>query len=299
MADDTTRAPSSGSGMQPIDFSAPVPNATAPAAVATCSKCAAPIAGYYYESNGAVYCARCKRLTEEADAKGGTGAGAFGRGALLGLGAAIVGAFGYWAFMKITGIDWALVSIAVGILVATAIRKGNGGQGGRRYQVLAVALTYLAIGGANAPLIIEGVLDHGTSTQHASATSSASSSNGKGAAAPTADSSAAASDADTGDDATAAAAATSGRAATAAKANVSPLGRIGFFLLAVLAIALAGPVLAIVAGGFPGSIINLAIVGFALRRAWIMAGVGGVATAGHGFTGPYNVKSRPPSPAGV
>src|SRR4051812_23022933 len=152
MADETTQAPQA-----PIRFDAPAPAAASggdsPAARAVplaCAKCESAIGAYYYESAGAVYCARCKGEIE----KSATSVGGFGRGALFGLGAAVLGAFGYWAFMKITGIDWALVSIAVAAFVATAIRKGNGGRGSRRFQFLAVALTYLAIGGAYAPLFI-------------------------------------------------------------------------------------------------------------------------------------------------
>lgn len=297
MADETTtRAPSN-----PIDFSAPVtsaPAASAPASgggTAACSKCAAPISGYYYETAGAVYCPKCKRVAEQAsDAADGRGGG-MARAALFGLGAALVGAAGYWAFIKITDFDWALVSIAVGMLVATAIRKGNGGRGGRRYQLLAVLLTYFAIGGAYAPFVIEGALE-GSAKQEATSTAA----HGKTSASsrtvttePAAEKAASevANEAESLVAPLADSAATHG---TAAKSTKPSAGRaFGLFLVAIIAIALAGPI-AIIAGGLPGSLINLAIVGFALRRAWQMTASGETAS-GPSFSGPYNVKSRPAS----
>lgn len=298
MADETTtRAPSN-----PIDFSAPVtsaPATSAPASgggTAACSKCTAPISGYYYETAGAVYCPKCKRVAEQAsDAADGKGGG-MARAALFGLGAALVGAVGYWAFIKITDFDWALVSIAVGMLVAKAIRKGNGDRGGRRYQILAVALTYFAIGGAYAPFMIEGALEGSAKREAATATvagGKTSASSRTVTTEPAAEQAASevANEAESLVAPRADSAATHG---TAAKNTQPPAGKaLVLFLVAIIAIALAGPI-AIIAGGLPGSIINLAIVGFALRRAWLMTASGATAS-GPSFSGPYNVKSRPAS----
>lgn len=279
-----------GAPQAPIRFDAPAPvpspdgivvgGGGAPTATLSCAKCAGAIGAYYYEAAGAVYCARCKRELEEAR----PAAGGFGRGALFGLGAAILGAIGYWAFIKITSIDWALVSIAVAAFVATAIRKGNGGRGSRRFQVLAVALTYLAIGGAYAPLIIAGMRESGEKAAPTSASADSS-------ASPAADS--AATSIGTGA-ASSTVAAAPGSARAVAESNAarsSPARAILLFVGAVLLVALAGPVLSVLSGGFPGSIINIAIIGFALLRAWRMAGAPG-ATGGHAFTGPYKVGAR-------
>ena len=46
---------------------------------------------------------------------------------------------------KITGYEIGIVAIGIGYLVGKAVRKGAGGFGGTRYQVLAVFLTYAAI----------------------------------------------------------------------------------------------------------------------------------------------------------
>jgi hypothetical protein len=57
----------------------------------------------------------------------------------------------------VSGLELALVSIAVGYLVGRAIRIGTGGLGGRRLQIAAVALTYLAITISYVPLIIRQI----------------------------------------------------------------------------------------------------------------------------------------------
>lgn len=303
MADETTtRAPSN-----PIDFSAPVTSGGAAAAAAVCVKCAAPITGYYYENAGAVYCPKCKRLAEEASggASDTRSGGSMTRATLLGLGAAIVGAVGYWAFIKITDFEWALVSIAVGILVAKAIRKGNGDRGGRRYQILAVALTYLAIGGAYVPFALEGASE-ASSKQHATTSSTTAAAPDKGenavadevATAQRAATSAASAASAVASDAGSVAAphaesSAPSRAESAKPKQISLAKAIPLFLGAVVVLALVGPVL-IIFGGMPGSIINIAIIGFALRRAWLMTAAGAGVTA-PAFSGPYNVKSRPAS----
>jgi hypothetical protein len=55
---------------------------------------------------------------------------------------------GYAAITAVSGLELALVAILVGYLVGRAVRIGSNGLGGRRCQVLAVALTYLAITGS-------------------------------------------------------------------------------------------------------------------------------------------------------
>jgi len=80
MADQTT-----GARSESLHF-----DATTATAV-TCSQCASSIGAYYYESAGAVFCARCKRTIEEKAGAFTTGGG-LGRGALYGFGAAVAGA---------------------------------------------------------------------------------------------------------------------------------------------------------------------------------------------------------------
>jgi hypothetical protein len=272
---DQQQQPPAGAGAPEAPF-APIAGAM------TCSKCATAIGAYYYEAGGAIFCARCKRATEEST----VASGGFGRGALFGLGAALLGAFGYWAFIRITGIDWALVSIAVAAFVATAIRKGNGGRGSRRFQFLAVALTYLAIGGAYAPLFIEEL---NKQTEKGAAESPYAVEDVSSEAVPESpaalDSNALTSTGATVRDSLA-------KAAEARANRTSPGRGALLFVGAVLLLAVAGPVMSVMGGGFPGSLINLAIIGFALMRAWRMSGAEAGTTAGHVFTGPYRVGAK-------
>lgn len=292
MAEDTMRALE-----QPLRFDGPATEGAAGADASgamSCSKCGTAIGAYYYEAGGAVYCARCKRVAEES---AGRGTGGLGRAAMFGLGAAVLGAFGYWAFIKITNHDWAVVSVAVAVIVAKAVHKGNGGRAGRRFQLLAVALTYFAIGGAYAPFLIKGIVDASKEQGPAAAAhvDSAATAALESAAAPDAAGAEPAAAVPATDDSTSPA--STARAATAPDEKpVSPGKAILFLIGGILAIALAGPVLSVVSGGFPGALINVAIIGFALRRAWVMTGAGDVATGGHVFTGPYKVAERTPSP---
>jgi len=79
------------------------------------------------------------------------------RGFLYGLGAAAACSVGYAIVTMATGMELALIAILVGYLVGRAVRIGSRGLGGRRCQVLAVVLTYLAITTSYVPLVIKGI----------------------------------------------------------------------------------------------------------------------------------------------
>lgn len=80
---------------------------------------------------------------------------------LWGGGATVLGSavFAAVAFM---GFQLAILSIGVGWLVGTAIKKGTDGHTSRKYQVIAVLLTYLAIATSYIPVVI-AQLGKGTS----------------------------------------------------------------------------------------------------------------------------------------
>jgi hypothetical protein len=63
----------------------------------------------------------------------------------LGFGAAVLGAGIYFGIAALTGYEFGLVAIVVGVLVGSAVRKGSNGRGGWRYQLLAKFLTYTAV----------------------------------------------------------------------------------------------------------------------------------------------------------
>jgi len=63
----------------------------------------------------------------------------------LGFAAAALGAAIYFGIAALTGYEFGLVAVVVGVLVGGAVRKGSNGRGGWRYQVLAMFLTYTAV----------------------------------------------------------------------------------------------------------------------------------------------------------
>jgi hypothetical protein len=85
---------------------------------------------------------------------------AFARGLLFGIGAAILGLVLYAAFTIMTGLLVGYVSLAVGWMIGKAMMKGSNGIGGRRYQIAAVLLTYVAVSMAAVPIAIHYARQH-------------------------------------------------------------------------------------------------------------------------------------------
>lgn len=122
----------------------------------TCRACNQPITGEYYRVNGIQACASCAEKVKQQAPKDTHAA--FVRGMLFGVGGAIAGLIVYSAFGIITGLVIGYVSLAVGWLVAKAIKAGSGGIGGRRYQIAAVALTYAAVSLSAIPMGIAQIM---------------------------------------------------------------------------------------------------------------------------------------------
>ena len=77
---------------------------------------------------------------------------AFMRALAFGAGGAIAGLVLYSTVTIVTGLAIGYVSLAVGWIVGKAMMKGSGGIGGRRYQVVALILTYAAVSVAAIPI---------------------------------------------------------------------------------------------------------------------------------------------------
>jgi len=148
-----------GSQFEPLTFE----TSAAPGA-ASCHKCGAVLRGSYHMINERMSCGPCRFAAEE-QLSGGTGMAGLGRAIVFGAGAAIVGAAVYYAFVKITGFEWALITAFVGLGVGMAVRIGSRGHGGRKFQVVALVLTWLAMGGAYLPFMLAGVPTADTSQQ--------------------------------------------------------------------------------------------------------------------------------------
>lgn len=110
----------------------------------TCASCSKAITMTYFEVNGNVVCQRCRSQIVSAWNRGSS-AGRFARALGLGLVAATAGAGLYFGIAALTGYEFGLVAIVVGLLVGGAVRKGSNGRGGWRYQALAMFLTYTAV----------------------------------------------------------------------------------------------------------------------------------------------------------
>lgn len=111
----------------------------------SCAACKRPIVENYYEIGGAIVCEPCRTLID-SQLRGGSGFVRFLRALAFGTGAAAVGTLAYAGFIRATKIDFGLVSILVGYLIGRAVRAGSRNRGGLPYQLLAVLLTYLAVG---------------------------------------------------------------------------------------------------------------------------------------------------------
>jgi hypothetical protein len=116
-----------------------------------CVVCGKSVGGEYYTANGKPVCANCRNVVMTAAATPRS-IGPLLLAGLFGLGAAIAGAAIYYAVIAIANLEIGIVAILIGYMVGWAVRKGAGGRGGRRFQILAVILTYWAVGLAYSPL---------------------------------------------------------------------------------------------------------------------------------------------------
>ena len=123
----------------------------------SCSVCSNALVGEYHELNSQAVCAPCRARAEAEYARDRQWT-QFIVAAVYGFGAAILGGLLYWGFVKITNFELGLMAIAVGWLVGKAIMKGSNHRGGRRYQYLALALTYFSITISYGALIIGEVM---------------------------------------------------------------------------------------------------------------------------------------------
>jgi hypothetical protein len=198
-----------------------------PASVASCSACQRSVPDVYYESAGKVFCAQCKDAAL-ASMTGGSRVARVMKALVLGTVAAAISAGVWYAIIALTGYELGIVAIAVGIAVGVAVRMGSEGRGGLAYQLIAVLLTYVAIGSSYVPLVMEQVrrdFDQTIATE------------GEGES--------------------------EGESAEGAP-PLDPDAREAAIFATSVAVGLALPVLQVMDGG----VIGLLIVGFALYQAW-------------------------------
>lgn len=117
-----------------------------------CCICHQPVTGAYYRIRGAMACSSCsqqvlarKPVDSHKD---------FSRAVLFGLGGALLGLILYASVGILFHLEIGYVSLAVGYLVGKAMMMGSGNIGGRRYQWVAVVLTYAAVSLSVIPVVI-------------------------------------------------------------------------------------------------------------------------------------------------
>jgi len=169
----------------------PTPAAAEQIAHPQCVVCHQPIADQYYAVGDKLVCPPC-RDNYDAAFKGGSRLGRLSLATLLGVVAALVGAAIWFGIRKSTGYDFALVAIGVGLIVGGAVRAGSSRRGGRGYQILAVLLTYLAVGVSYAPdLVMAGyqqIKEKSAAATHPQQSSTGTATGGKTAKPSSADS---------------------------------------------------------------------------------------------------------------
>ena len=225
----------------------------------TCKVCNQVLASEYYDINGHSTCDRCRQqLAQHAETP--KGFGVWGKAAFFGLIAAILGAILYYAVIAITDLEIGLVAIAIGYMVGFAIRTAASNRGGLRFQILAIVLTYWAVGLAYMPLAFKGMREQ---DKQAAVTAPAT---------PVSSAALDPAPAEPG-------------SAEPAPEDAQPIGARGLFLgiAALIFLSVALPVLT-VAGSLPGGLISAAIIAFGMQQAWRMT-----AAPRFEMTGPYRI----------
>lgn len=198
-----------------------------------CKLCGQPVGGTYYRVSDAMACGSCAEKVRREGPKDSHAA--FVRAVLFGIVGAILGLILYAAFAIITGLIIGYVSLAVGFIVAKAMMMGSKGIGGRKYQIVAVILTYAAVSMAAIPVWINFYLNERKSHPPAQVLQQAPSNQ------------------------------TVNQPAEQPEQQMSP----GAALFQLALIGLASPFLNL-QGGF-GGVIGLVILGVGIRIAWKLA----------------------------
>lgn len=116
-----------------------------------CRFCKQPIADRYYRVGLEMACGSCAEMARRHQPKDSHAA--FVRAVVLGIGAAIVGMTLYAGIVILLhGITVGYFSLAVGYIVGKGMMMGSKGLGGRKYQIVAVLLTYAAVSTAAIPI---------------------------------------------------------------------------------------------------------------------------------------------------
>jgi ribosomal protein S27E len=123
---------------------------------APCAECQQALGAEYWTWQGRVLCADCRARTDQVF-EAARSTTSLGKAALWGGLTALGCGIAYAIFVAVSDMQLALATIGIGILIAKVVRKASHGIGGRRYQVLALCLTYAASAMAYAPAVWHGI----------------------------------------------------------------------------------------------------------------------------------------------
>ena len=112
-----------------------------------CRNCQQPLTERFFRLNGQPLCEPCANMAVSAPPDGASAA--FSKAILFGIGAAVVGSILYAVVEIATGWTIGYVALAVGWMVGKAMKLGSQGRGGRRYQIAAAVMTYVAVSSAS------------------------------------------------------------------------------------------------------------------------------------------------------
>jgi len=108
-----------------------------------CGMCGKPVTGEYWQWLGKVACPSCRDQVSRLEEKIGSSE-VFAKAALRASMAAFACGAGYAVVAGLFHIRMALITIGIAYVIAKVIRKATGNISGRKYQLLAVGLTYAA-----------------------------------------------------------------------------------------------------------------------------------------------------------
>jgi hypothetical protein len=141
-----TDQPTPASAADALQFDTAEPVHALPAAMA-CAGCGRALESVYHTVNAKPVCSACRAQLENPPS------GSLLRAALMGGAAGFAGWCVYFAILKLANYELAIIAILVGYLVGQGVHRGSAGRGGRRYQVMAVLITYVAITASYLPLL--------------------------------------------------------------------------------------------------------------------------------------------------
>ena len=139
----------------------------------SCAFCKQPLGDTCYHAGDRTACTRCAQALTASQTRRGSMQD-FVTAALYGFGAALAGSALFAVVALVAHLRLGLLAIVVGVMVGKAVVYGANGCRGRRFQILAVLLTYFSISSSYVPLLIAAAREHKAEMMAASGSSTRS-----------------------------------------------------------------------------------------------------------------------------